>query len=105
MDNDDTAMGVRVGVTMRARCYRRPRARAAMTLPGLKCLVLSVDYDFQRRTGRLYMPPGNCCDMQGCIRHFLGIDPAVRIIETFAGGVRDTCYKRAADGWRVSYVP
>jgi hypothetical protein len=67
--------------------------------------ALSVKYDSQRRTGRLYMPPGNCCDMQGCIRHFLGIDPDVRIIETFAGGVRDTCYERAADGWRVSYVP
>ena len=92
---------------MRRRGDRRPRPRPrpAPTLPGLKCLVLCVDYNFQRRTGRLDMPPGNCCDMQGCIRHFLGIDPDVRIIETFAGGVRDTCYERAADGWRVSYVP
>jgi hypothetical protein len=49
----------------RHRGDRRPRARAARTLAGLECSVLSVGYHYQRRTGRLDMPPGNCCDIGG----------------------------------------
>jgi hypothetical protein len=61
------------------------------------CEVRSIAYDFDRRLGRLYMAEGNCCDMSGCIGFFVGVDPAVRHIETFAGDMPDTVYVRDGD--------
>jgi hypothetical protein len=59
----------------------------------LQCRVQHVAYDFCTRTGRLYFPVGNCCDMTGAIRLFTAIDPDVHLIETFAGGEPDTFYR------------
>ena len=54
----------------------------------LVCRVQNLEYDFRTWTGKLYFPAGNCCDMSGAVRIFTGIDPDVRVIETFAGGSR-----------------
>ncbi len=66
----------------------------------LQCHVTGLTYDFVNCEGRLDMAPSSCCDMQGCIELFKSISPEVRLIETFAGGLRDTLYLRGRDsGW------
>ena len=47
------------------------------------------------------MPPDTCCDMCGCIALFEGVDPNVALIETFAGGERDTAFRRPKTGWEA----
>jgi len=71
-------------------------------LTELDCRVRNLAYDFESRTGRLDMPPVCCCDMSGCINLFRAIDPDVRRIETYSGGLRDTFYERnGEDQWRA----
>jgi len=67
--------------------------------PILQCRVTAMAYDFTNHEGRLDMAVANCCDMQGCIDLFISISPEVQLIETFAGGRRDTLYLRVRDGW------
>jgi hypothetical protein len=67
----------------------------------LLCYVKRLTYEFNTRTGRLDMPEHNCCDMTGAIALFQAIDPKVRFIETFAGGVSDTSYRRQGDKWEA----
>ena len=64
----------------------------------LQCEVIKVTYDFLRRVGVAYFPEDNCCDMDGCIALFTGIDPEVVFIQTFAGNIEDTCYRQHSDG-------
>lgn len=65
----------------------------------LMCRVHSMTYDFTRKTGVLRMAEGNCCDMQGCIDLFTRVAPDVQKIETYAGDVPDTFYKKNKLGW------
>ena len=39
--------------------------------------------------------------MRGCIALFEGVDPNVALIETFAGGERDTAFRRPKTGWEA----
>jgi hypothetical protein len=51
---------------------------------------------------RLDMPPSHCCDMTGAIRVARRLMPDVTMIESFAGGERDTAYQLQSSGaWRV----
>jgi hypothetical protein len=59
----------------------------------LKCRVHRLSYDFNTRIGDIYFAAGHCCDMQGCVDLFLGIDPDVLIIRTYAGREPDTVYR------------
>lgn len=68
----------------------------------LGCEVDRLEYDFNKRIGRLFMPKDNCCDMSGCVAMFERIDPHVKRIETFAAGKPDTMYGRP-NGW-VAYA-
>jgi len=52
----------------------------------LQCEVDRLLYDFNKRTGRLYMPKGDRCDMHACVQMFMAIDRHVKRIETFSGG-------------------
>lgn len=70
----------------------------------LMCSVVSLDYDFRERTGRLCMARGNCCDMKGCLDLFRGIDPKVKVIATFSGEKRDTVYRKENKQWNA-YLP
>jgi hypothetical protein len=65
----------------------------------LQCRVLSLEYNFECHTGHIFFPPGNCCDMEGCINFFKNIDKEVNCIMTFAGGERDTSYWRKNNEW------
>ncbi len=65
----------------------------------LGCWLQRLVYDARTRTGRLDFPPANCCDMTGAINLFTAIDPDVRVIETFAGGVPDKVYRREDGEW------
>lgn len=65
------------------------------------CDVRGVAYDFETRAGRLRMAPEDCCDMSACVALFTTIDPTVRAIETFAGEVPDTIYKRLGNRWHA----
>jgi len=69
-------------------------------LPELSCTVelLSYNFDDENGMGLLFMAPLNCCDMSGCIKLFSAIDPNVRRILTYAGGVPDTEYLKDGSG-------
>lgn len=72
-----------------------------------QCYVQRVTYDFKERRGVLLMGDGSCTDMSGCIRVFERIDPDVQRIDTYAGPVPDTVYRRHSErfgGWRA-YPP
>lgn len=69
------------------------------------CRVQRLEYDFEARTGYLYLPPHNCVDMTGCIDLFTALDPDVQHIRTMAGRREDTGYLRGADGEWHSYAP
>ena len=64
----------------------------------LYCFVRRVEYDFELRTGTLYMGDNSCTDMAGCIKLFKAIDPSVQLILTFAGMKPDTAYHRIGKG-------
>jgi hypothetical protein len=67
----------------------------------LKCSVRRLTYDFDTQTGELNLPPHQSCDMGGCVELFLGIDPKVKTISTFAGDQPDTFYKRKGKEWKA----
>jgi len=75
---------------------------------GLMCEVGTLEYDFSTGIGVLFLEPGSCTDMSGCIRRFEAIDPKVRAILTLKKGnrhlVRDTCYIRDGADW-VAIAP
>jgi predicted PhzF superfamily epimerase YddE/YHI9 len=52
---------------------------------------ISIIYNFDKRTGILFMEPGTCCDMSGCIAFFERIDPHVQRIYTIAGEIPSIC--------------
>lgn len=67
----------------------------------LVCEVSALSYDFETQTGKLDMAPSQCCDMVGCVELFEKIDADVKRIDTFAGGIPDTTYKRLPSGWNA----
>lgn len=71
---------------------------------GLKCHVISLEYDFKVRTGRLYMPTVNCCDMSGCLKIFEAINPWINCIDTYADGKIDVRYKKNQHNRWKSYL-
>src|SRR5262249_51855320 len=72
--------------------------------PDLMCYVHGAEYNARRKAGRLYLAWRSCCDMRGAIQAFEGIDPSVELIETFAGEVPDTVYRRIDGKWHA-YAP
>jgi hypothetical protein len=70
----------------------------------LRCSVSSLSYDFVTRSGELHFPPDCCCDATGAIALFVGIDPGVRLIRTYAGDEADTVYQKRAGRW-TAYNP
>ena len=56
------------------------------------CAVTSVSYDFEKNTGHVHMPIGNCTDMEGTIKFFKLIAPHVGHIITWCDGELDTQY-------------
>ncbi|MGA0615619.1 hypothetical protein [Paracoccus sp. KR1-242] len=72
--------------------------------PRLQCYVSELRYDWNTRRGVLHMPEeGDCTDMKACINLFRAIDPEVKLIETFGGGVPDTVYHRKRDRWSATH--
>lgn len=67
----------------------------------LMCEVVSLSYDFRTRTGELYLPDSNCCDMTGCLELFEAIDPSVVAIETRSGNRADTAYRKVGVDWKA----
>lgn len=72
-----------------------------MDHPTLQCGAKSIRYDFDTKTGQLFMEEGDCCDMSGCIKFFERIDEKVSRIETFSGSAEDTLYvrRRSSGEW------
>lgn len=67
--------------------------------PELQSNVVAVGYNFERRLGQLHMAENHCADMAGAIEFFSRIDPAVKTILTYAGGVDDTAFHRRGEEW------
>ncbi len=72
---------------------------AAPVHRGMMTRVQAIAYDFRTRVGKVYMPKGCCTDMSGAIAVFKQIDPKVTKIETIAGDVLDTVYRRTEKKW------
>ena len=72
-----------------------PRHREMM------CRVERIDYDFQLRRAVVHLPPGDCCDMGGCIAAIEKIDRRAREIQTVAGDLPDTAYIRIDGEWHA----
>jgi hypothetical protein len=56
------------------------------------CNVDQVAYDLLKHTGHVYMPEGNCTDMQSTITFFTAVIPAISHIITWCDGDLDTQY-------------
>ena len=56
------------------------------------CAVTSIRYDFEKNTGHVHMPLGNCTDMDSTVKFFTVIDPGVSHIITWCNGELDTQY-------------
>lgn len=78
--------------------------------PLLQCSVRQIVYDWEARTGHVYMPRMNCTDMSGCIAVFKLIDPDVERIYTYEQDdsreayevyMPDTAYLRGSGTWRA----
>ena len=78
-----------------------PSAQRAVGTDLLKCSEARIKYDYQTKVGQLFMPEGECCDMQGCFSIFEHIDPAVNVITTYSGDVADTTYFKIGRKWQV----
>ena len=61
------------------------------------CAVNSISYDFEKQTGHVHMPIGNCTDMDGTIKFFKSITPSVTHIVTWCDGELDTQYVYHSD--------
>jgi hypothetical protein len=72
---------------------------AAVYVDNVKCRVRSLRYDFDRRVGKLNLPPDNIPDMTAAIALFESIDPRVeRIVVMIAAGPDIIVFKRPGDG-------
>lgn len=63
----------------------------------LMCYIDTCSYAFTNRCGKLRLPKNNVCDMAGCIAFFKNIDPDVRRIVVFSGGLLRSIYGRFDD--------
>lgn len=72
----------------------------------LQTSVERLEYDFNTKIGRVFMPCDCCTDMRGAIKLFKAIDPEVLRIETWAGTDRDAFYSRPSreSEWRAHSV-
>lgn len=73
----------------------------------LQTCVKRVEYDFEKRVGKLFQDTLSYCDMTECIEFFKRIDDRIIRIETFVADeddndVVDVIYKKAADWWEAS---
>jgi hypothetical protein len=82
------------------------KSRAKRTVDErLMCHVRQLQYDFERKEGRLFMEAGHCCDCPACIDLFKSIDPEVSHIQTFSGRETDTRYVRDNEGNWAAFLP
>ena len=65
----------------------------------LRCTLLGLEFDFERHTAVLRLPPLACTDMSGVIKFVRGIDSKVRDIMTVAGIKPDTRYVLDREKW------
>lgn len=65
----------------------------------LMCRVANLSYSFSAHLGEIWLAPGDCCDMKGCIALFEAIDPDVKSITTYSGTERDTVYDKNSEKW------
>jgi hypothetical protein len=72
----------------------------------LKCRVFGTDYDPETRVGVLHVGPGECAEMNVCIKYFERDYPDVEQIDVDAGGFTDTRYiLRDGRWWARDYLP
>ena len=63
------------------------------------CDVTEVKYDLLKQVGHVYMPAGNCTDMDSTIKFFENQVPEISHIITWCDGEIDTQYvDHAGDG-------
>jgi len=63
------------------------------------CDVTNVSYDLLKNVGNVYMPEGNCTDMDSTINFFTAQIPLISHIITWCGENLDTQYIIHEDEW------
>ena len=58
----------------------------------LVCGIERFEVDFISHKVSLFLPINHCVDADGAKKFSASVDPEVKIIETYAGTKRDTCY-------------
>lgn len=71
----------------------------------LQCHVHGTQYDKVTDVGVLHIGPGECADMDACIRRFRCDAPRVQQIDVVAGGVLDTRYLFVEGAWLSKVYP
>jgi hypothetical protein len=67
--------------------------------PLLQCGLDAVVAYLKSHKVELWLPEGECCDMDGAIKYASLIDPQVALINTYSGGINDTYYIKEPSGW------
>ena len=65
----------------------------------LMCEISTVTCNIGCRSGDLFLPPGQNCNMAGAIEMFKSIAPAIVLIRTWSGGEPDTFYMIEDGEW------
>jgi hypothetical protein len=73
--------------------------------PEMQAHVVSIEYDWVSRIGKVHVVDGDCTDMCGCISVFEAIDPQVFWIAVFSGGDLDIVYAFRGGCWGSSKSP
>jgi len=63
------------------------------------CDVIQATYDLLKNVGNVYMPEGNCTDMDSTINFFTAQIPSISHIITWCNGNLDTQYVIHEDEW------
>lgn len=70
----------------------------------LQCSWLSVEI-LPPNGIRINMEKGHCVDWRGAVRFARMLVDDVEVIETWADGERDTCYRWSGKAWKVTHYP
>ena len=72
--------------------------------PKLLCCVKTIEYNFEKKTGYIYIPAYDKVDMGACIDLFTSIDEEVERIFTFAGDKENAAYFKRSGDWKMRFA-
>ncbi len=71
--------------------------------PKLLCCVKKLKYNFEKKTGYIYIPEYDKIEMGACVDLFISIDEEVERIFTFAGDKENSAYFKCSGDWKIRF--